>query len=364
MLDICLMVSILGTTNEATHTLKEPFIFPSYKNVGPPYITTLRLLGLTIGLLVWFFPTLVIPNATSASIVSTSPKEHQPHVDPSPSSPVISSSPSSLPRSCFISSSSPSEISKASNLVNNNKKKRNIKKNKNKQGSKLPTTARHVGEQPVTVNHAGSVDDAKITQTTRKPKYPCKLCKGNHFMMDFHSLHKVLEMCSSMSSAPVGNYGDTLSTSDIMVGKKKRTVKFPFLLCEGDNYSQLFPCMDEASYILENFQLPASDHEISSNPLLIDGLVNLVPSLISLVDQVIILVSSSVQPLTQVADLVPSSVSPTLHLKSKTKVVDLVSSSINPTLHLKSSKVVDSVLSSINPTHPLKSVTKVVDSVP
>jgi hypothetical protein len=122
------MASVPGMTNEATHSPQEPFVFPSYRNVGPPYIATLSLLGLTIGLLVWLFSTQVIPNATSASVLSTFPLEHQPHVDPSPSSP------SSLSRSSSVSSSLPSESSEASNPVNKKKKK-------NKKGSKLPTTS-------------------------------------------------------------------------------------------------------------------------------------------------------------------------------------------------------------------------------
>jgi hypothetical protein len=179
-------------TNEGTAAPEEPFVFPSYGNIGPPHIATSSLLGLTIGLPMWLFSTQVITNAISASIVRTSPQEHQPHVNPSPSTPVRSSLPSSLARSSSISSSSPSERSQASNSVNKKKKKRKNKKEKNKQGSKLPTIARHVGNQPLTVNHAGSVDDVKITQTTRKPKYPCRLCKGIHILKDCPGLSKVI----------------------------------------------------------------------------------------------------------------------------------------------------------------------------
>jgi hypothetical protein len=123
------MVSVLEMTNEGTLAPGEPFVFPSYGNIGPPHIATLNLPGLTIGLPVWLFSTQVIPNVVSALVVSTSPQEHQPHVDPSPSSLVISSSPSSLARYSSISSSSPSEISKASNSMDKKKKKRkNMKK--------------------------------------------------------------------------------------------------------------------------------------------------------------------------------------------------------------------------------------------
>jgi hypothetical protein len=44
-------------TNEGTYAPGEPFVFPSYGNIGPPHIATLSLLGLTIGLPVWFFST-------------------------------------------------------------------------------------------------------------------------------------------------------------------------------------------------------------------------------------------------------------------------------------------------------------------
>jgi hypothetical protein len=177
-------------TNEETPAPGEPFVFPSYGNIGPPHIATLSLPGLTIGLSVWFFSTQVILNAVSASVVSTSPQEHQPRVDPSPSSPIRPSSLSSLARSPSVPSSSSSESSEASNSVNKKKKK-------TKQGSKPPTTVKHVGKQPVIVTRAGSVDDVKITQTTRKPKYPCRLCKGSHLLKDCPSLSKVMKVWST-----------------------------------------------------------------------------------------------------------------------------------------------------------------------
>jgi hypothetical protein len=165
-LDLCLMASVPGMTNEGTPSPGEPFVFPSYRNIGPPYIATLSLPGLTIGLSVWLFSTQVILNAASASVVSTSPQEHQPHVDPSPSSPVRSSSPSSLARSSSVSSSSLSESSEASNSVDKKKKKRKIKKKKNKQGSKLPTTARHVGKNQLLIIVLG------VLMMPRSPKQP------------------------------------------------------------------------------------------------------------------------------------------------------------------------------------------------
>jgi hypothetical protein len=70
------MGSVPRMTNEGTPFPGEPFVFPSYGNIGPPHIASLSLLGLTIGLLVWLFSTQVILNAASASIVNTFPQEH------------------------------------------------------------------------------------------------------------------------------------------------------------------------------------------------------------------------------------------------------------------------------------------------
>jgi hypothetical protein len=122
-LDIYLMALVPRMTNEGTPFPGESFVFPSFRNIGPPHISTLSLPGLIIGLPVWLFSNKVISNVASASIVSTSPQENQPHVDPSPSSPVISSLPSSPVRSSFISSSLPSEISTANNPMGKKTKK-------------------------------------------------------------------------------------------------------------------------------------------------------------------------------------------------------------------------------------------------
>jgi hypothetical protein len=251
------MALVPGMTNEGTPSPGEPFIFPSYGNIGPPHIATLSLPGLTIGLSVWLFFTQVIPNVVSSSVMSTSPQEHQPHVDPSPSSPVRSSSPSSLAMSPFVSSSSLSENYESSNPINKKKKKTNIKKKKYKQGSKPPTTVKHVGKQPVTITGARSVDDVKITQTTRKPKYPCRLCKGSHLLKDFPGLSKVIEVWSThpdqpMSSASKQHTDDLPSTCHDMVGKKKSRVKFPCMLCKGSHLTHIFPHMDKASKLLED----------------------------------------------------------------------------------------------------------------
>ena len=120
--------------------------------------------------------------------------------------------------------------------------------------TKTPTTSDVGSKKPVTVNSTGSVDDInKIERKNPKPKFPCILCKGDHFLRDCPGLTQVLEMWSSTSSASVSHVDDTLSTSDINVGKKKTTIKFPCMLCKGDHYSHLCPRMDESSSLLKKF---------------------------------------------------------------------------------------------------------------
>jgi hypothetical protein len=124
------MASNPGSTNGGTPYSREPYTFPSFGNFGPPYVATLSLPGLTIGLPVWLFPTPVIPNPPNVSVAPNTldvntPPTHQPHVDFLPSSPIKSPS---------ISPSSPSESSKASSQVYQKKKKQKEKKKKNPKG--------------------------------------------------------------------------------------------------------------------------------------------------------------------------------------------------------------------------------------
>jgi hypothetical protein len=316
----------------------------------------LSLPGLTIGLPVWLFSTQVISNAASASVVSTSFQERQTHFDPSPSSPVRSSLPSSLAMSSFVSSSLSSEISEASNPVDKKKKKKKkIKNKKNKKGSKLPTTTKHVGKPLVTDNCVGSVDGAKITETTRKPKYPCRICKGIHLLKDFPGISKVIEAWSTcphqmMSSASEQHVDDLPSTSQDTIGKKKSRVKFRCMLCGGSHQNHLFPHMDEASKLLEDMtishpQLPYSYRKLTLNPPVVDGMINLIPSLVSSVDHVVNMVKSLVELDHKVFDPIPSSVDPTPLLESETQVIVLFPP-VDPIIPLENvSQVIDLTLS-------------------
>jgi hypothetical protein len=96
------------------------------------------------------------------------------------------------------SSSSPSEISTAINQADKKKQKRKTNKKKNKLGGKPPTTAGHVGrDQLATIDHVGSVDNVeKPVKTHRKPKFPCRIYKGDLLLKDFPGIPKVVQVWS------------------------------------------------------------------------------------------------------------------------------------------------------------------------
>jgi hypothetical protein len=118
--------------------------------------------------------------------------------------------------------------------------------------------------------------------------------------------------------------------------------------------------MDEASKFLEDMtvsqpQLPAAYHQLSSNPPVVDGMINLVPLSASPVDQVVNLVTSLDEPVNQVVDPIPSSVNLTLPLESETQAVDPCSP-FDPILPLENeTQVVDLISPSVDPTLSLES---------
>ena len=122
------MASPSRNTNQETPLPSMSFVFHPYGDVGPPLMATLSLHGFTIGLTVWLFSSSVIPCTLITSDPNPLSRENQPHVDPSPSSPDVSSP---------VSTSSPVEICSTSSQVDKKKKKRKIKKKKKKSLNQL-----------------------------------------------------------------------------------------------------------------------------------------------------------------------------------------------------------------------------------
>ena len=100
------MAAFLGFTNPSSPPDGNPGHFPPLGNVGAPYMATLSLPGLTVGLPVWLFSTSLVPIVSAASPLVPPPEKH--HVDPkedlSPLMPTSTSPSSTLPSESLDSS--------------------------------------------------------------------------------------------------------------------------------------------------------------------------------------------------------------------------------------------------------------------
>jgi len=197
-----------------------PKPLPNFSNVGPLYMATFSLPRF-IGLHVWLILAYLIPNtliALAQTIFSPeliSPcQHHQCAVDPSPSSSNVSSS---------ISSSSVGKILNASNQMTKRKKKGEKKKNLDKKVVNQPTMSISIGNFEGTSTMHG------------KTKYPCKICKGDNFLVNYPSIPKVLEVWSNNSRQHIVD--PSISHSHIL--REKIKVKFPCRLCKGTHHSHL-----------------------------------------------------------------------------------------------------------------------------
>ena len=121
-----------------------PFVFPPSESIGPPFIATPNLPGLTIGLSVWIFNP-VIPVTPNVSNVTYPLGGDRAQPNPSPSSPVVASSlsSSSLYQSYMVSSHG------------DKKKKGKGKKKKDKKEKK---------QQPFALDGAHSKKNTRKTQ--------------------------------------------------------------------------------------------------------------------------------------------------------------------------------------------------------
>jgi len=218
---------------------------------------------------------------------------------------------------------------------------------------------------PYDSNHHGG---EKPTRIGRKPKFPCRLCKGDHFLLDCPGISKVLEVWSkssdqSMSSTSGYHVDDKPLNGDHRVEVEKRRVKFPCRLCEGTHRTHVCPHMDEASHLLEEITLiqkkpPTSYRRVSPDPSLVDEVVDPTPSLIDptlpmksdlpSVDEVVNPIMLSVNPVPQEASLllqdsVVAQAQPLVSCQESVleqplvnEVVDLNPSLVDPTLPIES----------------------------
>ena len=106
------MATFSEFTNQGIPSEGNPGHFPPFGNVGAPYMATLSLPGLTVGLHVWLFSTSVILNVSVTGQSVPPPEQHHvdSKVDLSPSSPVSDSSSSSSPGESLDSSNQVEDV--------------------------------------------------------------------------------------------------------------------------------------------------------------------------------------------------------------------------------------------------------------
>ena len=228
------MATFPGFTNPGIPTDRNPGHFAPFGNVVTPYMATLSLPGLTVGLPVWLFSTSLVP-VVSPSGPSVPPLE-QHHVDSK-----VDLSPST-PTSTSSSSTSPGDSLDSSNQVAKKKKK----KTKKKKSPKGETAS-------ITLTPSSPPEVGPPSAPSRKVKFPCRLCKEDHLLHNCPGIPRVLEVWShdpARPSSSSGDHGDvTLSPGN---GKGKGKIRIPCRFCEGNHPLHLCPLMDKASAVLES----------------------------------------------------------------------------------------------------------------
>ena len=94
-----------------------------------------------------------------------------------------------------------------------------------------------------------TLNGAHFKRTPRKPKFPCKLCKGDHLLKECPGLSHVQEEWSkrskpSVSSTSDHHVDDTPSTSDPLVKGHKGKVLYHCLIFKAMHRTFLCQSMD------------------------------------------------------------------------------------------------------------------------
>jgi len=67
------METVPESTNQGNPSDRNPRSFPSFENIGFPYMVTLFVPGFTIGFLVWLFSILIVLTIQTASQLDSPP---------------------------------------------------------------------------------------------------------------------------------------------------------------------------------------------------------------------------------------------------------------------------------------------------
>ena len=193
----------MESTNQGFPLGGNPSPFSSWGDFGAPHMATLSLPGLTIGFPVWLFSNSFVQNTIILEQSSQQLDDTRVATQPSTSS-ISPSSPS-----CSLD-----KAGKSKDQVTEKKKKQKEKKEKKKKEPKAKGG-----------NQASSSENPHTAPSKRK--YPCVICKGDHYHRDCPCIPRILRDWSPHLHNPVSSTSDdhvenTPSTSESEVSGQKR----------------------------------------------------------------------------------------------------------------------------------------------
>ena len=179
----------MESTNQGIPLGRNPSPFSSWGDIGAPYMATLSLLRITIGLPVWLFSTSIVQNTIIPQQSNQKPDDTE--VVPSPSTSFVYPSPSS------------SSLGEASNTKNqviekNKKGKENILRDWSPclHNPVSSTSDDHVESTP-------STSENEVSGQKGKYKFPCKMCEGDHAVQRCSFLDKAKRVLDNHPASPL-----------------------------------------------------------------------------------------------------------------------------------------------------------------
>jgi hypothetical protein len=237
--------------------------FPFFGNVGVPLMATLYIPGLNVGLPIWLGTIPNVPNSLEASQLSTLSHEHP--VD-------VSSSAKSSP----LPSPASGESTVTSNRKSKRNRKRKNRKNKSPTsashvGDRSTTSAIHIEDQnPASASYSGGTHPPYASHDGGKSPVTASHTGNRSIASASHVIDPSLT-----SASHVGDVQPTTASHDggINYVEKPRWIackpKFPCKLCKGDHLTHLCPGITEVQRLwsLSTSSSDSESFEVSSHSI-------------------------------------------------------------------------------------------------
>jgi hypothetical protein len=250
------MAKVSGDTNQGAPSQGDSCSFPFFGNVGVPLMATLYIPGLNVGLPIWLGTIPNVPNALDTSQLSTLSHGH--HVD------VSSSAKSSPPPSPASGESTVTSNRKSKR----NRKRKNRKKKSSTSashvGDRSTTFASHIEDQhPASTSYAGCTHPPSTSHAGEKSPVTASHT-GNSFAAS--AIHVIDPSLTSASHVGDVKPATTSHSEGIDSVEKPRRIghkpKFPCKLCKGDHLTHLCPGIPEVQRL---WSLSASSYDYESS---------------------------------------------------------------------------------------------------